>query len=1533
MKVNNQYLRLVWSAMLMLSALTACEKRRDTKFTQGDGEYLYEISAYDGKQFSLRTGEPIAPGISSNADELVVAEDNRIIRNFPAVSFEAESDILKISNEILNNFDFYGRPNHEYKVEFGFTEDHLIVYKIASESDLPSFELTYAQPRGGDLFAVPMMGFPLGKYAIERVEDSRGKATDRKKSFQKDFLRESTHFSITETGVKYFEADNKVDLFPVEFFTSDREWFYEITLVDRPMDDGTEFLGFQYELGMQYGSGRIKFFRTNNSIIGVDVNIPDEALTLDGVKLRKVVEIPTNWVDFRLVTSGNDAYLKEETLKEREAGSLDWKNRKFGLLDFRGVNALGTANLNNIKLQRLDVDDDYLSFTVFDSNSGLTFRYSFSYSDFKVAGIQYPIEDMNRFGFFRSQKQVYGGALTASEESIQQRLFVNRMYDDNNEIVFHLTDNSPDDDLYVDAVQRAVDAWDKAFAEAAVGTPYENNPIRVRFNQEKRVKNGDARYHKVSFYGYDIYSRLLGYGPSVSDNRNGQIYSSTNHIYLRNYREGILRNLVTYVRSRIGLYDDKFVDGIEFPNQVLAVAGAPSFDDLYPGADVGFFAMIPGSTERKYFFRSAQTAAELDKHQIREALSEYHQQLVHGQATRLPSILDPRKNAQNAIDVHNHKHKDMSKSLVNALAGTDPNNYTCEYYQAGLRNTFDEIEDYCMRDGSRFKSYVENLVSQREAGYEIFRLEDEIEVFYECAQRLMKPTLISTLVHEFGHNFGLTHNFRGSADYDNFRRDENGVPLVRSTSVMDYADRDSDRGIELGTYDVAAIRYAYYQAVEVDGGDGSYEVVDISRPFNDIRDVSAVLRDKGFDPNARRHYKYCWDYNIEEGEMPQVEPDCRRWDQGSNPIQAVLSKIDQFNTFMVTSGHRFDNIGLITQGGVAGNLLEGQLMPMKAYYDSFRAMVRNQPGSVFREDPYYFDNEGSFRQEMAKVIDEANLKYYVPISAEYAAEMEKQNKVNLFSVMDGLEDPRERSMALEKVIMTDLTEIQRYKLAADISFKFMKELLFSDIQYCVVNFTDASIAPRFVPFEQFRSDYYYKKRVKVDSCNEAEVALFEEYGTIGEIASIETVGNRIDDVLHTPDTQALQVKNPLSVGMEFARLVAASVLADRSPGLLISAQNNFLPNYLDNPIYRDIVAKEFQKRLVSGVDPKSLLGEAANGLKPITRYFEERDLYSTAWSFFIIGLVDVPGAETAARARPYLPNVLPPGSFLGRIPEDAILLNDVRGNIYWAGKNLPFVKSIMEIYSELNDDLLSANTTDLGLYLTEEGRTQGIQSIAQVVFTGVTVDGQETIGPTNMVYTNYISALAILQEYYGLVPADKLADYCGLAVDGLSETPEEQPRCAPEMIVDLPKVLDSLPLTQESKRFVLGSAEVIGLQGWPASSLAGLGASVLSYVQVSYPDFNGKPDVYTEDDIVGFISQNFQTNGLFRAVALDSYREVRTKYQNAVLNGEEMDLNTVLIDSISRIFSERLVAAQEVLENKEQYEAQERILRSMIGIQ
>ncbi|RZA12724.1 MAG: hypothetical protein EOP10_30940, partial [Proteobacteria bacterium] len=370
---------------------------------------------------------------------------------------------------------------------------------------------------------------------------------------------------------------------------------------------------------------------------------------------------------------------------------------------------------------------------------------------------------------------------------------------------------------------------------------------------------------------------------------------------------------------------------------------------------------------------------------------------------------------------------------------------TCEML-AGTSLTFQEIEDVCGSTNTEFADYVTELQGRVAAGEQIYRLDSEREVLLNCAQKLMKPTLIATLAHEFGHNFGLRHNFQGSADWKNFARDANGVPESRMASVMDYSHADADRGTRPAPYDIAAIRYGYYDSVLVeDRSTGEQKVVSVkAKDANDLRPIEKRVLDSQGAGVKVHDYAFCTDDHIAGYPAAQIgieTPFCERWDQGADPVTKVRSGIDSLITSLVTNGNRFDMERVASPAGLAATAMNRSLGGIRNVYDKYRFMLYTQAKSIsaqsgqLQDDPY-FDTTTEDATELL-VIGKA--------------ELDKANAL----VTDLRATPVQDIFTLEKKVLA-LSEIAQYKVASELTKDFLIELAFTQSNYCVALRTSGS---------------------------------------------------------------------------------------------------------------------------------------------------------------------------------------------------------------------------------------------------------------------------------------------------------------------------------------------------------------------------------------------------------------------------------------------------------------------------------------------
>lgn len=900
--VREKFGLLLLSLVLMM---TGCEKLRSLTYEQGQGENLFLIKDFNSVKFEASTGIRRFKGQTSRADELEVPDDFEHINSHDAVTLSFEQGLF--SQIDLKDLIFYGRENHKYIFQYDFTDDYVILSKVANRKDIPSQELTFAENLGLDTYKVPIMGLPISLYTVELVEDERGKKKRRLNEYDKLYLKEASHFRINPEGIKYFETTGKQDLIPTDYFDSQDEWFYYKTLVGRPINSDAR-------IGQPVAKGKIRFARTNNSLIGVDVNIAEEQEVLDDTKRITLLEIPVEWVDFRLERSGDDAFLRETKLGNEEPSSKFWMDRAFALVDFNNADRLDKAFTLDNKLEKLQITDDYLSFNIFESSTGFTYKYSLAKVNRRVEGQKLFADDATHFHIFANKRKVMGGTVFEQIPDIENIVYSSRFFpnENNPEIVYHLSNNSPDVPEFNEAVEYAIQAWDNAFKEAGTN-------IRVIFSED-RVELGDVRYNQVILYGYEIDSgNLLGYGPSLQDTRTGETYSATTHIYLRQYREGLIRGIRSFVRNEIGLYDDKKIAAIERYHEGDAAGAGSSSDGKLSGNATGRSRLIDYLNSDVFEpipdFRNRVVDKLTSSQLVKKELEEYRELLETEQT-------------------HDSLH-------------------SCEHANVAARSiSWDRIRKACMLDGHEFKNYIDRLKTANAADPNVYNVEGEQEAIFACAQPLMKDLLTSTLIHEIGHNLGLGHNFAASSDWNNHARNDDGTEAFPSSSVMDYPDRDYDLYSKLGPYDVAAIAYLYGRTVkDIDG-----ERVPIGK--NQSIEQAAKTH-----PKKLKNYRMCTDYEVDyRSNLAYFDPLCKKWDYGTNPRAYVEWAIRKIHAEIIEKGNRYNSA--IFYGSWRA---ETYFDHFRQIHDYFRYLLSDK-GLFFEE--IFFTYDSFTKEEQREAFEE-----------------------------------------------------------------------------------------------------------------------------------------------------------------------------------------------------------------------------------------------------------------------------------------------------------------------------------------------------------------------------------------------------------------------------------------------------------------------------------------------------------------------------------------------------------------------------------
>lgn len=237
----------------------------------------------------------------------------------------------------------------------------------------------------------------------------------------------------------------------------------------------------------------------------------------------------------------------------------------------------------------------------------------------------------------------------------------------------------------------------------------------------------------------------------------------------------------------------------------------------------------------------------------------------------------------------------------------------------------------------------------------------------EYQERIIEAVVFRIAIHEFGHTISLRHNFYGSVDAKHM------APGETTASVMDYVAPWEELGSPRtwGAYDAAALTWIYgtpAKRAEVMAQDHLYctdehrfrsplcQAYDLGITPSQIV-LNAIERyDWLYSIRNRRSFRTFWDTSGYVGSVYNAMfPLLRMWylgifDWGGGGVQDILKRLDQVGGGHVRTDQEYDEISLDFY-----NDIQQAIGLIIAFYDA----VINQPAS-FRNyqtefDPFYGD--------------------------------------------------------------------------------------------------------------------------------------------------------------------------------------------------------------------------------------------------------------------------------------------------------------------------------------------------------------------------------------------------------------------------------------------------------------------------------------------------------------------------------------------------------------------------------------------------
>jgi Met-zincin len=506
------------------------------------------------------------------------------------------------------------------------------------------------------------------------------------------------------------------------------------------------------------------------------------------------------------------------------------------------------------------------------------------------------------------------------------------------------------------------------------------------YDEGGKIRNlGDVRYSFVTWnQDVDTTRGLLGYGPSSSDPRTGEVLSANLNLYNvgMDYYRFLIQDFLEENGAPKADPERSWEETECEPNQTLAPIDQSArlkstlFDEMRRVMDLP--DATAESVETKTFLPEPARGQDAFLSDFHRTLGEYRYAEPGSNAYVYRPSSYPLQDFTQRRQVENQFQQQMDAILSNQ----DPLHGAVLHSRAGVQAQLDFVNQFRAWKQNHQRVTVDEEMLLGLKNIYVFNANDAISAiskgarrctsngFWESdeeySERIIEDVVFHVGIHEFGHNLGLRHNFYGSVDSKHMREHE------VSASVMDYVNVPEEVGGHRGWggYDQAALTWIYgtpEKRSEVMGQDFLYctdehrfrsplcTAFDLGVTPSQIVLNSIERYDYLYKIRNQRAYRTFWDTGAYvNGVYGAIFGLQRMWylatfDWGGGRVQDVLKRLDQ-KSGKVLSDPEYDEISADFYNDAQAAV--GMIM---AFYDS----VINQPAS-FRDyqtrfDPFYGD--------------------------------------------------------------------------------------------------------------------------------------------------------------------------------------------------------------------------------------------------------------------------------------------------------------------------------------------------------------------------------------------------------------------------------------------------------------------------------------------------------------------------------------------------------------------------------------------------
>ena len=418
-----------------------------------------------------------------------------------------------------------------------------------------------------------------------------------------------------------------------------------------------------------------------------------------------------------------------------------------------------------------------------------------------------------------------------------------------------------------------------------------------------------------------------------------------------------------------------------------------------------------------------------------------------------------------------------------------------------------------------------------------------------CAKKIMLDrSLLALILHEMGHNFGLAHNFKASADKKNYYQTPEEIKkifgddfkfnekiLTQSSSVMDYIVSKAHPAMEyLGKYDLAALRYLYLD--ELEGKNGEPISLDINPDLEKQSPLTVAQLEN------RKDYLYCSD------KFQEKEVFCQAYDYGATPKDIFEKNLLGFKMVFNFGRYRYDRneYNPVDLGKMIKNSFSNLL------YDSKWQKLRDGRLKKYGFDPVYKLNDQASIDKYKEIIEGENIPgteyaLYYPVREQFfQLIMEVMDYEEMTCHVRDEKTGKKSPLALED-IKSFFPHEEKREIKNCESFKDV----FDD---------EGLILEHQTGFENFLSYYPYHSNDSINRFSVAPIQLiFEPPGFVSYANN--TIDPHFMDWVHEPDLlEKLRLKTKQAINWEKNRTNVGALKSE----ILLSSYKSALQNVSDN---------------------------------------------------------------------------------------------------------------------------------------------------------------------------------------------------------------------------------------------------------------------------------------------------------------------------------------------------------------------------------